>query len=168
MRLTDEEVIKILQKNQKDVTDLEREEDEEEMSGEESSNQEIETEESETQSKDRDIEKIYNMDSYDDEDDSNAAGFENLAAFVGEDPYLKNGDIDEESDKEDFIIKPTDNLLLLGHVDGNASILEVYGKLIFDQSRTMTINSVYFQSTMMRKILCMCITTSFCPHFPWL
>ena len=32
------------------------------------------------------------------------------------------------SDIEDEIIKPNDNLLLVGHVEGNASILEVYGE----------------------------------------
>lgn len=34
----------------------------------------------------------------------------------------------DDSEKEDDIIKPTDNLILVGHVEGDASILEVYGK----------------------------------------
>ena len=38
-----------------------------------------------------------------------------------------NHDIDSESDTEDIRIKPTDNLILVGHVEGNASILEIYG-----------------------------------------
>ena len=34
---------------------------------------------------------------------------------------------DDASDAEDFEIRPTDNLILVGHVEGDASILEVYG-----------------------------------------
>ena len=53
-----------------------------------------------------------------------------------QDPYLSIGDVKNEenfdlesnSDLEDIKIKPTDNLVLVGHVEGNASILEVYGK----------------------------------------
>lgn len=33
-----------------------------------------------------------------------------------------------DSDEEDDIIKPEDNLLLVGHVESDASILEVYSK----------------------------------------
>ena len=48
-----------------------------------------------------------------------------------DDKYLRNPDEDDDqSDIEDNIIKPDDNLLLVGHVDGDASILEVYGKLL--------------------------------------
>lgn len=39
-------------------------------------------------------------------------------------------DEDDKSDEEDFKIKSTDNLLLVGHVEGNASILEVYGQFL--------------------------------------
>ena len=54
-----------------------------------------------------------------------------------QDPYLsfkraasgnQNEDLESNSDIEDMKIKPTDNLVLVGHVEGNASILEVYGK----------------------------------------
>lgn len=34
----------------------------------------------------------------------------------------------DDSEKEDDIIKPDDNLILVGRVDGDASIFEVYGK----------------------------------------
>ena len=46
-----------------------------------------------------------------------------------DDPYLRDLDDDEKSDIEDFNIKPTDNLILVGHVEGNAAILEVYGTI---------------------------------------
>lgn len=36
-----------------------------------------------------------------------------------------------DSDEEDDIIKPEDNLLLVGHVESDASILEVYSMLYF-------------------------------------
>lgn len=34
----------------------------------------------------------------------------------------------DDSEKEDDIIKPDDNLILVGRVDGDASIFEIYGK----------------------------------------
>lgn len=45
----------------------------------------------------------------------------------------------DDSDKEDEIIKPNDNLILVGRVDGDASILEIYGKY---QSKSFYRNSV--------------------------
>ncbi|KAK0176489.1 hypothetical protein PV328_000620 [Microctonus aethiopoides] len=45
----------------------------------------------------------------------------------GKDPYVTVGDSeDEDSEKDDDIIKPDDNLVLFGRVEGDASILEVY------------------------------------------
>lgn len=43
----------------------------------------------------------------------------------GEDPLITNDD--DDSEKEDDIIKADDNLVLVGHVEGDASILEVFG-----------------------------------------
>ena len=81
---------------------------------------------------DDDFEKRYNMDAYDDEEEDNTAGgLDGLMAHADprDDKYLRNPDEDDDqSDIEDNIIKPDDNLLLVGHVDGDASILEVYGK----------------------------------------
>lgn len=48
-----------------------------------------------------------------------------LTSFDGKDPFITNDD--EDSEKEDDIIKADDNLVLIGHVEGDASILEVYG-----------------------------------------
>lgn len=36
-------------------------------------------------------------------------------------------DDEDDSEKEDDEIKPTDNLLAVGHVFGDISVLEVYG-----------------------------------------
>jgi len=66
-----------------------------------------------------------------DEEASTGLGLGGLVSFADpkSDPYLTNPEIDDdESDIEDFQIKATDNLLLVGHVEGNAAILEVYGK----------------------------------------
>lgn len=49
----------------------------------------------------------------------------NLATFDGKDPLITNDE--EDSDKEDDIIKADDNLVLFGHVEGDASILEIFG-----------------------------------------
>jgi len=51
----------------------------------------------------------------------------NIATFdgSGKDPLITNDE--EDSDKEDDIIKADDNLILFGHVEGDASILEVFG-----------------------------------------
>ena len=102
------------------------------------SNVEVEngTNEGEGSAADRDIDKIYGLDTYDD-DDENEVGMA-LGGMVLNprgDPYLKNldadDDDDEKSDIEDFNIKPTDNLILVGHVEGEAAILEVYGMRLY-------------------------------------
>jgi len=51
----------------------------------------------------------------------------NIASFGedNKDPFITNDD--DDSDQEDDIIKNDDNLLLLGHIEGDASILEVFG-----------------------------------------
>ena len=138
--MTQEELAKIITKTQTDLTEVE--------SGEHTENgstikndPDSETEEVDAdttmditaENDDHDFEKRYNMDAYDDEDDDNTAGLGigNLMAHANQrdDKYLINPDEDDDqSDIEDNIIKPNDNLLLVGHVEGNASILEVYGR----------------------------------------
>jgi hypothetical protein len=51
----------------------------------------------------------------------------NIASFGegNKDPFITNED--DDSDQEDDIIKSDDNLLLFGHIEGDASILEVFG-----------------------------------------
>ncbi len=81
-----------------------------------------------------DFEKEYDLANYEDEDEKAAESGQldlgDLVAFADpkQDPYLKSNDEDEEdkSDAEDVEIRPTDNLVLVGHVEGDASILEVY------------------------------------------
>lgn len=49
-----------------------------------------------------------------------------------EDPYvtLKDEEDDDDSEKENHAILPSDNLIAVGHVEGEAAILEVYGECI--------------------------------------
>lgn len=78
----------------------------------------------------------YHFDQYDDEDTKPNAGL-----FIGDlalyssghgDPYVTlAGSEDDDSEKEDDMINPKDNLILVGHVEDDASILEVYGEYIF-------------------------------------
>ncbi|XP_078000491.1 periodic tryptophan protein 1 homolog [Glandiceps talaboti] len=73
----------------------------------------------------------YNLDKYDEEPDiegaSLADALASLAVYAddGEDPYITMKDEDEE-DIEDFTIKPTDNLILVGKAEKDYSNLEVY------------------------------------------
>lgn len=53
----------------------------------------------------------------------------NDIAVIDEDDPYKSAAIDlPDSEEEDDIIQPTDNLILVGHVEGNSPILEVYGE----------------------------------------
>jgi hypothetical protein len=80
----------------------------------------------------------YHFDQYDDEDTKPNAGLSicNLAVYSGDrgDPYVTLGrNEDDDSEKEDDIIKHKDNLILVGHVEDDTSILEVYGEYHYVQ-----------------------------------
>ncbi|XP_011869774.1 PREDICTED: periodic tryptophan protein 1 homolog [Vollenhovia emeryi] len=68
----------------------------------------------------------YNFKTYDNESGDMYCHISNIATFgkSGKDPLITNDE--EDSDKEDDIIKADDNLVLFGHVEGDASILEVF------------------------------------------
>ena len=125
VKLTQEELSAVIEKTQKelDVTEKEENDEEEENEGEEV----IEEQD------DQDIVQKYGLDNYDDENDEEDKGdLANLISHANprDDPYLVNPDMDDDlSDIEDYTIKDSDNLLLVGHVDGNAAVLEVYGRL---------------------------------------
>ncbi|KAK9875592.1 hypothetical protein WA026_009395 [Henosepilachna vigintioctopunctata] len=67
-----------------------------------------------------------NLSDYDNEDENtaNLLGIGSLAELPND--AQDNFSESDDSDKEDEIIKPTDNLILVGHVEGDASILEIY------------------------------------------
>ena len=68
----------------------------------------------------------------------NASGTMNLGDLVmfpdgRDDPYLREeaaGLDDDASDVEDLTIKPDDNLVLVGHQEGDKATLEVYGRAL--------------------------------------
>ncbi|XP_055906733.1 periodic tryptophan protein 1 homolog [Eupeodes corollae] len=64
----------------------------------------------------------FNFDAYDNEGDVRVANIANIAE-VDPDHDLED---EEDSEAEDEIIKPTDNLLLVGHVADDAASLEVW------------------------------------------
>ncbi|ERL89395.1 hypothetical protein D910_06764 [Dendroctonus ponderosae] len=71
----------------------------------------------------------FNFDNYDQNDDDTAGvlGIASLADLpVGTDTTTAFLFESDDSDREDDVIKPTDNLLLVGHVMGDASVLEVH------------------------------------------
>ena len=81
---------------------------------------------------DDDIVRRYGLDTYDDESDEETnnviGGIGNLVQHANnqEDPYLERNPEDSESELEDFLIQENDNLLLVGHVQEDASSLDVY------------------------------------------
>lgn len=56
-------------------------------------------------------------------------GMENLTMYTtkGSDPYLTNNGESDSEEEDDFNLLPTDNLIAVGHIEGDAAILEVYG-----------------------------------------
>ncbi|RZF41918.1 hypothetical protein LSTR_LSTR005686 [Laodelphax striatellus] len=68
----------------------------------------------------------YNFDRYDREEEnpSMLLGIGNLVASDVDNTEPVNNEPDSED--EDDIIKPTDNLIAVGHIEGDASVLEIY------------------------------------------
>ena len=56
-------------------------------------------------------------------------GMENLTVFADEnqDPYVTDAKDDDSEEEGDFNLLPTDNLIAVGHVEGDAAILEIHG-----------------------------------------
>jgi hypothetical protein len=45
-------------------------------------------------------------------------------------PYVTKPEDEDSEEEEDFNLLPTDNLIAVGHVEGDAAILEIYGLLL--------------------------------------
>ena len=56
-------------------------------------------------------------------------GIQNLTVFTDEkqDPYLTQPNDEDSEEEDDFNLLPTDNLIAVGHIEGDAAILEIYG-----------------------------------------
>eukprot|EP00095_Tigriopus_kingsejongensis_P005197 maker-scaffold321_size207582-snap-gene-1.33 protein:Tk05197 transcript:maker-scaffold321_size207582-snap-gene-1.33-mRNA-1 annotation:"periodic tryptophan protein 1 homolog" len=77
------------------------------------------------------INREYGLDDYEAETGpaSHALGLGELIAFANprQDPYVADPELDDDaSDVEDVQIRPTDNLVAVGHVEGHAATLELY------------------------------------------
>ncbi|XP_042912399.1 periodic tryptophan protein 1 homolog, partial [Parasteatoda tepidariorum] len=89
-------------------------------------------EEDKVEKEEEDFDKRYNLDSYDnDGEDQPFMNISDVATFIDnkEDTYITDHDAveeDENDDEEDFIIKDSDNLLLVGHIEEESSVLEVH------------------------------------------
>jgi len=117
-----------------DDDDYETEEEEEEYAETENKSGKVNDAAPGEQSKeDDDFNKKFDMDNYDDDDNAGEGeSIGDLVTFANprDDPYYQKeggeGDADDASDAEDFRIRPTDNLIVVGHVEGDAAVLEVY------------------------------------------
>lgn len=77
------------------------------------------------------VDEYYDMDNYDDEptDTASSIPIETLILQNADDTDDDDDEDSEDSEAEpdEFSIKPTDNLILAGHVEDDACMLEVYG-----------------------------------------
>lgn len=67
----------------------------------------------------------FGFERYEGEEGTQVAGIGDIAVI---DPNEQLDDEDDDSEAEDDIIKPTDNLIIVGHVDDDCSELQVYGE----------------------------------------
>ncbi|XP_060810409.1 periodic tryptophan protein 1 homolog [Amyelois transitella] len=123
IELTEKELADIIKQTANDLRITERGED---VSDDEDDNENVGNTE---QAEPADPNDRFNFANYDNEDDSNPVGIGTVATLPNLGDLSENVQIRTEgpdSDEEDDIIKPDDNLLLVGHVESDASILEVY------------------------------------------
>lgn len=119
VELTPKELEEIIKQTQSELDDEESDSDSE--SDGVSENRDKTTADLDTSEADE-----YNFDKYDEESGNIHCNIHNIASFGkdGKDPFITGAD--DDSEKEDDIIKTNDNLVLIGHVEGDASILEVF------------------------------------------
>jgi len=123
VKLTAEELADIIQKTKTEINDLENPD---------TNDLDDKSDINEDKTNEGDIMKEYDLDNYDDEEDNSGTmlGLGDLTVFsdASKDPYLANvpRDEDDEEDDSDFNIKPTDNMILVGHVEDESATVEVY------------------------------------------
>ncbi|TRY73816.1 hypothetical protein TCAL_02578 [Tigriopus californicus] len=149
LKLSPEELAEVIAQTQAQITGMENqnqdeddddvEDDQDDENEDEADDQSVEnTQDTDSApqhpplNEDERIAQEYAMDDYDQEDPDDNAGSLGLGRLVTfadprQDPYLQDPDLDDDdSDVEDMIIKPTDNLLAVGHIEGDAPTLEIY------------------------------------------
>ncbi|XP_043262649.1 periodic tryptophan protein 1 homolog [Colletes gigas] len=120
IELTPQELVQIIKQTQSELQDSESELDEE---------QDDKSSKYKNKSKfkfDASQNDEYNFDKYDDESGDIHCNISNIATFGkdGKDPLVTGED--DDSEKEDDGIKSDDNLVLIGHVEEDASTLEIF------------------------------------------
>ncbi|KAK2588421.1 hypothetical protein KPH14_004420 [Odynerus spinipes] len=124
IELTPKELEEIIKQTQSDLQD--NDSDKEEEATEDATNTEnCRVKENNDNSMETDE---YEFDKYDKESGNIHCNIGNIASFGedGTDPLITSAEVDEDSEKEDDMIKSDDNLVLIGRVDGDASILEIF------------------------------------------
>jgi len=133
--LTKEEVKELLEGNTEDLLEDEEDEEETDEVEEDDGNQDKQTVEGASsianEVYNEDTLGQYNLDSYDHDDDtaaSSASGLKGLTCFSSNDidPYMTLRDEEDESDIEDFQIRPDDNLIAFGIVDDDCNTVEFH------------------------------------------
>jgi len=144
VKLTTEELSTVIAQQKNSLKEQEEEEEDGAGEGEGEGVEEVKMEGDEVKVKvekeekdktEEDIMKEYGLEDYDEEEEggeANLLGLGDLTSFADpkDDPYLSAMDRevgeDDQEDKEDFQIRGTDNLIVVGHVEGVSSTLEVY------------------------------------------
>lgn len=138
VELSQEELQRIITEAKEELGDLAAEEDDEEDEGIAEQNPDSNTadvaelpqDENEEEKEEDDELAEYGLDKYDDEDSATANLGDSLAGLTvfscnEEDPYISIKDTDQY-EREDFQIKPSDNLILAGRTERDCCNLEVY------------------------------------------
>ncbi|KAF7386330.1 hypothetical protein HZH68_013462 [Vespula germanica] len=133
VELTPKELEEIIKQTQSDLQNDNSDKEEDEEEEEEAIGDESDLEKNKVK-KNYDINNSsmetdeYNFDKYDKESGDIHCNIGNIVSFGedGKDPLITSAETDDDSEKEDDIIKEDDNLVLIGHVDGDASILEIF------------------------------------------
>lgn len=138
VELTKEELEALIGKTKGDLAELdeedkeENEEDKDEMdegeTGDNDDTEKIDEKVDSNMDEDAKIAAEYGLDDYDDDDDNVLMGIESLTVFSDEkqDPYVTKPEDEDSEEEDDFNLLPTDNLIAVGHVEGDAAILEIY------------------------------------------
>ncbi|XP_043269292.1 periodic tryptophan protein 1 homolog [Venturia canescens] len=130
VQLTPKELEAIIKQTESELRDLEESDSENEDETPSKNNIQTieEANESKTNADGMTVDE-YNFGNYDNEAGDVHCNIGGLAVYNGDgkDPFVTVADSeDEDSEKEDDVIKPDDNLVLIGHVEGDASILEIF------------------------------------------
>ena len=120
--LTQDELAKVIQATKEDLgSDADDDDDDSDNEHEHDDDMDVD----QTNAENRNPSDEYGFDKYEQEENTRVASMANIV-----DANEQLPDEDDDSEAEDEVIKPTDNLLLVGHVQDDAASLEVW---VFNQ-----------------------------------